>query len=166
MCARFNQMQIASFSVQLHVFPQKLLYFHKKIALKPPCFQGNREYLSIQRRSNPPEGESRQEPRRAGSGVRKSAGKGTPKRTGNGNRKSTGDETRKGIGEEARKGIQSETHAALRRLDAADGTRKLLQRMECRGTRNASSARRSRITLRLRVVVTWAPNQVFEKSDS
>jgi hypothetical protein len=38
--------------------------------------------------------------------------------------------------------------------------------MECRGTRNASSARRSRITLRLRVVVTWAPNQVFEKSDS
>ena len=88
------------------------------------------------------------------------------KRTGNGNRKSTGDETRKGIGEEARKGIRNETHAALRRLDAADGTRKLLQRMECRGTRNASSARRSRITLRLRVVVTWAPNQVFEKSDS
>jgi hypothetical protein len=55
------------------------------------------------------------------------------KRTGNGNRKSTGDETRKGIGEEARKGIQNETHAALRRLDAADGTRKLLQRMEYLG---------------------------------
>src|ERR1700729_1142861 len=165
MFGRFHQMQIASFSVQLCSFPQKTPYFHKKIALNPPCFQGNQEYLSIQRRSNPPEGESRQEPRRTGSGARKSAGKELPgepeagparelgkelwmrignevqKRTGNGNRKSTGDETRKGIGEEARKGIQNETHAALRRLNAADGTRKLLQRMECRSTRNASSAR-------------------------
>jgi hypothetical protein len=51
------------------------------------------------------------------------------KRTGNGTRKSIGDETRKGIGEANRKGSRSESHAALRQLDVADGTRKLLQRM-------------------------------------
>jgi len=50
------------------------------------------------------------------------------KRTGNGTRKSIGDETRKGIGEGTRKGPRNETHAALRQLAAADGTRKLLQR--------------------------------------
>jgi len=38
--------------------------------------------------------------------------------------------SRKGIGEGDRKGTRSETHAALRQLTAADGTRKLLQRME------------------------------------
>jgi hypothetical protein len=89
----FHQMQIASFSVQLCSFPQKTPYFHKKIALNPPCFQGNQEYLSIQRRSNSPEGESRQEPRRTGSGARKSAGKGTPRRTRSGTRKGTGEGT-------------------------------------------------------------------------
>src|SRR5580704_11777964 len=77
MFGQFNQMQIASFSVQLYSFPQKTLHFHKNIALNPPCFQGNQEYLSIQRRSNPPEGESRQEPRRTGSGACKGAGEGT-----------------------------------------------------------------------------------------
>jgi hypothetical protein len=50
------------------------------------------------------------------------------KRTGNGTRKSIGDETRKGIGEGIRKGTRNETHAALGKLAAADGTRKLLQR--------------------------------------
>ena len=93
MFGQFNQMQIASFSVQLCSFPQKTPYFHKKIALNPPCFQGNQEYLSIQRRSNSPEGESRQEPRRTGSGARKSAGKGTPRRTRSGTRKGTGEGT-------------------------------------------------------------------------
>ena len=152
MFTRFNQMQIASFSVQLRLFPQKSRYFHKKIPVKPCCIHRNFEYLSTQRRSNPPEGESRQEPRRTGNGTRKRAGKGTPgepeaeparepgkelrmrignevrRRTGNGTRKSIGDETRKGIGEEARKGVRNETHAALRKLDAANGTRKLLRR--------------------------------------
>jgi hypothetical protein len=52
------------------------------------------------------------------------------KRTGNGTWKDTGDETRKGIGEEARKGLRNETHAALEKLSIANGTRKLLQRME------------------------------------
>src|ERR1700722_7290659 len=89
----FNPMQIASLSVQLRAFPQKLLYFHKNLALKPPCFQGNREYLSIQRRSNPPEGESRQEPRRTGSGACKSIVKRSPRRTGSGTRKGTGEGT-------------------------------------------------------------------------
>jgi hypothetical protein len=50
------------------------------------------------------------------------------KRTGNGTWKGIGDETRKGIGEGTRKGTGSETHAALRKLAAANGTRKLLQR--------------------------------------
>ena len=151
MCVRRNQMQIASFSVQLHVFPQKLLYFHKKIALKPPCFQGNREYLSIQRRSNPPEGESRQEPRRAGSGVRKSAGKGTPKRTGSGTRKGTREGTRdenrergseedwqQNLEEHRRRDPQGDRRGSLqgilkrdsrssRETGCREGTRKLLQ---------------------------------------
>ena len=153
MFTRFNLMQIASFSVQLRVFPQKSRYFHKNIPVKPCCIHRNFEYLSIQRRSNPPEGESRQEPGRTGNGTRKRAGKGTPgepeaepareprkelrmrignevrKRTGNGTRKSIGDETRKGIGEVTRKAIRNETHAAPGKLAAADGTRKLLQRM-------------------------------------
>jgi hypothetical protein len=75
-------------------FPQNSQYFHKKIAVRPCCVRGNREYLSIQRRSDPPEGESGQEPsenrkrdsqehrgrnsRGTGSGTRKGAGKGTP----------------------------------------------------------------------------------------
>jgi len=91
--------------------------------------------------------------RRTGSGARKSAGEGTPgeletgtargtvkelrmrignevrRGTGNGTRKSIGDETRKGIGEVTRKAIRNETHAAPGKLAAADGTRKLLQRM-------------------------------------
>jgi hypothetical protein len=148
----FNQMQIASFSVQLRLFPQKPLYFHKNIPLNPCCIHRNFEYLSTQRRSNPPEGESRQEPRRTGNGTRKRAGKGTPgepeaeparepgkelrmrignevrRRTGNGTRKSIGDGARKGTGEETRKGVRNEAHAALRKLAAANGTRKLLRR--------------------------------------
>jgi hypothetical protein len=92
--------------------------------------------------------------RRTGSGTRKGAGKGSPgepeaeparvpgkelrmrlgnevrKRTGNGTWKSIGDDSRKGSGEGTRKGTRSETHAALRQLAAADGTRKLSQRME------------------------------------
>jgi uncharacterized protein with von Willebrand factor type A (vWA) domain len=57
-----------------------------------------------------------------------SIGNEVQKRTDNGAQKGIGDETRKGIGEVTRKGTRNETHAALRKLAVADGTRKLLQR--------------------------------------
>jgi hypothetical protein len=43
-------------------FPQNQHYFHKKIGVRPDDFQADREYLSIQRKSNLPVGESRQGP--------------------------------------------------------------------------------------------------------
>src|SRR5260370_25248308 len=43
-------------------FPQNQHYFHKKIAGRTHDFQADREYLSIQRKSNLPVGESRQGP--------------------------------------------------------------------------------------------------------
>jgi hypothetical protein len=43
-------------------FPQNKQHFHKNIAAKPNAFRANREYLSIQRKSNLPVGESRQGP--------------------------------------------------------------------------------------------------------
>jgi hypothetical protein len=43
-------------------FPQNKRYFHKKIEKSADDFQPDREYLSIQRKSNLPVGESRQGP--------------------------------------------------------------------------------------------------------
>jgi hypothetical protein len=43
-------------------FPQNKRYFHKKIGFRPDDFQADREYLSFQRKSNLPVGESRQRP--------------------------------------------------------------------------------------------------------
>jgi hypothetical protein len=43
-------------------FPQNPYYFHKKIDVRPDDFQADREYLSFQRKSNLPVGESRQGP--------------------------------------------------------------------------------------------------------
>jgi hypothetical protein len=43
-------------------FPQNHHYFHKKIDVRPDDLQADREYLSFQRKSNLPVGESRQRP--------------------------------------------------------------------------------------------------------
>jgi hypothetical protein len=48
--------------VRWREFPQNQHYFHKKIDVRPDDFQADREYLSIQRKSNLPVGESRQGP--------------------------------------------------------------------------------------------------------
>jgi len=155
----------------LIAFPQNTPNFHKNRAFNHLVSKAIERYLSTHRRSNPPEGERRQEPseiwkrssqerrerisRRTGSGTRKGTGKElrmrigneVRKTTGNGNRKSIGDETRKGIGEEARKGIRNESHASTQETDCSGWNKKALAAKCDDGVRETvGSARTSRKT--------------------
>jgi len=141
--------------------------------------------------SNPPVGESRQEPsenpkrlsqesrgrnfRRTGTGTRKGVGKGTP---GNWKRNPQGDRGKNPQGNWKRlpqgnrgKDLKRESETRLAEAVGKPGANgwnpgKLLQR-ECdngRGMGSAGSARGYRTILKWHSAVTWKPNQVFDSA--
>ena len=165
----------------------------KKYSQTPFPFGRVCEYLTNQRRSNPPVGESRQEPsenpkrlsqesrgrnfRRTGTGTRKGVGKGTP---GNWKRNPQGDRGKNPQGNWKRlpqgnrgKDLKRESETRLAEAVGKPGANgwnpgKLLQR-ECdngRGMGSAGSARGYRTILKWHSAVTWKPNQVFDQSES